>query len=81
MFTCSTGQHNPIKWVNLRDYTKLFWMKKPMSSMVWYPNDLSHFSGKYAYQIAAIIYHFLPAYILDCVALLLGKKAKLVYFY
>jgi len=79
VFTSSTGQHNPIKWVELRDYTNSFWKKMPVSSMVWYPNNLSLFSGKYSYQVATFLYHHLPAYIIDCVALLLGRKARLVY--
>ncbi len=80
VFTSATGHHNQVKWANLRDYTNIFWKQKPLSSMLWYTNNLNLFTGKHAYQIASFLYHYLPAHILDCVARLLGRKPRLVYF-
>jgi len=45
--------------------------------MFWYPNP-THVTNKYAYQIATFFYHYIPAYIIDFLALFIGKKTKLV---
>jgi len=58
----------------------MFWMKKPASSMVWRPSELSYFSSKFAYRAAVFFYHYMPAYILDFPALLMGKKTNRVKF-
>ena len=80
VFTFSTGQHNSISWIKLRDYSNLFWMKKPISSMIWYPSKLSYVSGERAYRAASFLFHYMPAYILDFPALLLGRKASRVLY-
>ena len=80
VFTCSTGQHNSISWKKLRDYSYMFWMKKPTSSMIWYPSKLRYVSGELAYKTAAFLYHYMPAYLLDFPALLLGRKTSRVLY-
>ena len=80
VFTCSTGQHNAIRWKNLRDYSYMFWMKKPASSMIWYPSKLRYVSGERVYGAAAFLFHYVLAYILDFPALLLGRKASRVLY-
>lgn len=77
VFTCATGHQNPIKWGELHQYVNELRMKLPCSGMVWYPNP-TQVTSKYAYQIAAFFYHHIPAYIIDFLALFIGKKTKLV---
>jgi len=58
----------------------MFWMKKPASSMIWYPSKLRYVSGERAYGAAAFLFHYVPAYMLDFPALLLGRKASRVLY-
>lgn len=78
VFTCSTGHRNPIKWGQLRDYglgdvRESF----PASEAIRYPS-VSYLSGINAYLVANFLFHYTPAYIIDFITLIIGKKTKLV---
>jgi len=45
--------------------------------MGWYPSKLRYVSGERA---ATFLFHYVPAYILDFSALLLGKKTSRVLY-
>lgn len=78
VFTYSTGQHNPIKWGQIRDYISDLRMAIAVSGMLWYPNVM-YITSKTAYHIATFLFHYIPAYIIDFLTFIVGKKTKLVY--
>lgn len=77
VYNCSTGDHNPLTWGDFRTIAFEAWMKDPGGDIMWYPS-ISFISNEWNYLIAAYIFHYIPAYIIDCLGRLLGKQPKLV---
>lgn len=80
VYNCSTGDQNPLSWGEFRTIAFDAWMEKPGGDIMWYPS-ISFISGEWNYTIAAYIFHYIPAYLIDFLARLLGKQPKLVRFY
>ncbi|XP_046464442.1 putative fatty acyl-CoA reductase CG5065 [Daphnia pulex] len=80
VYTCTTGHRNPLTWGMLKHWTVEFWLKFPPKEMLWYPsvhctmNDLS-------LKITQILFHYLPAYVMDLFMLATGKRTKWVRLY
>ena len=77
MFTSSTGQHNPMTWGQFSKYSFDLVDDFPTTGLFWYPST-SYLPGKYAYKVAFFLFHYIPAYIVDFIALLTGKEPKFV---
>lgn len=54
-----------------------YWLKYPTVEMMWYPN-CSFTKNHTVHKIDQAISHYLPAYALDLVARLTGKRVKWV---
>ena len=77
VFTSSTGQHNPMTWGQFSKYSFDLVDDFPTTGLFWYPST-SYLPGKYAYKVAFFLFHYIPAYIVDFIALLTGKEPKFV---
>lgn len=52
-------------------------MKRPNGDMLWYPS-ISFISGEWSYRVGAFLYHYIPAYFIDTITRLLGRKPRMV---
>jgi hypothetical protein len=77
VYNCSTGQKNPLTWERFRSIGFNYWLQNPTVEMMWYPN-CSFTKNKAVHKIDQAISHYLPAYALDLVARLTGKRVKWV---
>ncbi|KAI9564153.1 hypothetical protein GHT06_007891 [Daphnia sinensis] len=80
VYNCSTGQKNPLTWEMFREIGFKYWLKYPTVEMMWYPN-CSFTKNSTVHKIDQAISHYLPAYALDLVARLTGKRVKWVRLY
>lgn len=76
-YSCSTSHRNPITWKQFRLYATEALMANPTKDMLWYPNFTCQ-SNYFSHECIALFLHYIPAYILDFIALILGKPQRLV---
>lgn len=77
IFHCTSSTSNPFKWEGVNDKINAYLHKYPLKSAVWYPH-LRFVSSLFLFKISALLFHFLPAYILDGVTRLAGGRPILV---
>jgi len=80
VYNCSTGHLNPLTWGRFRDVGFKVWMKYPTKEMMWYPSA-SFTMSTTIYKMEQAIFHYLPAYLIDAVCYLTGKRVKWVRLY
>lgn len=78
MYNCASGFHNPLKWEQIERLGHDALVKYPMSYVLWYPSG-SFKDNLYHHKLDTVLYHYLPAYLLDFVIRLSGKPPVLVY--
>ncbi|KAH8309430.1 putative fatty acyl-CoA reductase CG5065 [Drosophila kikkawai] len=77
IYNCCTGQRNPIIWSEFVKHAMCSVRKHPLEGCLWYPTgDLR--MNRPMNTLNCIVKHFLPAYILDGVARIMGKKPFVV---
>ncbi|KAH8366314.1 putative fatty acyl-CoA reductase CG5065 [Drosophila serrata] len=77
IYNCCTGQRNPIVWSEFVKHAMSSVRKHPLEGCLWYPTgDLR--MNRPMNTLNCIVKHFLPAYILDGVARIMGKKPFVV---
>uniref|UniRef100_A0A6P4E1Y8 Fatty acyl-CoA reductase n=1 Tax=Drosophila rhopaloa TaxID=1041015 RepID=A0A6P4E1Y8_DRORH len=77
IYNCCTGQRNPIIWSEFVKHAMTSVRKHPLEGCLWYPTgDLR--MNRPMNTLNCIAKHFLPAYILDGVARIMGKKPFVV---
>ncbi|XP_043642605.1 putative fatty acyl-CoA reductase CG5065 [Drosophila teissieri] len=77
IYNCCTGQRNPIIWSEFVQHAMTSVRKHPLEGCLWYPTgDLR--MNRPMNTLNCIAKHFLPAYILDGVARIMGKKPFVV---
>ena len=64
---------NPISWAYFIDAGKKHLQDNPLSDAIWYP-DGSIKSSWLVHMLCVIFFHFLPAYFIDLLVTLCGKK-------
>uniref|UniRef100_A0A1B0ARC3 Fatty acyl-CoA reductase n=1 Tax=Glossina palpalis gambiensis TaxID=67801 RepID=A0A1B0ARC3_9MUSC len=77
IYNCCTGQRHPIKWGEFVNHTLSMVRKHPLESCVWYPSGVLRRSTTLN-TIYGIFVHYIPAYLLDALARLMGKKPFVV---
>lgn len=77
VYNCASGTIQPIRWRDVRDWGVIELRKNPMCNVLWYPGG-SFTSSPLSNKFWAIVCHFIPAYILDAIIMMLGKKPLLV---
>jgi alcohol-forming fatty acyl-CoA reductase len=73
VFHCTTSTCNPFRWKDISSILSDTLHKYPIYGSVWYPN-IKFLPNLFMYWISSAIYHFIPAYILDSITILAGRK-------
>ncbi|XP_052749061.1 putative fatty acyl-CoA reductase CG5065 [Galleria mellonella] len=68
---------NPISWEQALELGRLHVQEFPFSVCIWYPGG-SPKTSKLQHQIAVFFTHLLPAYLVDLLMVLMGKKTFMV---
>ncbi|XP_059061571.1 putative fatty acyl-CoA reductase CG5065 [Achroia grisella] len=71
------SRKNPITWEQALDLGRIHVQEFPFSVCLWYPGG-SPKTSKIQHQIAAFFTHLLPAYLVDLLMILMGKKTFMV---
>ncbi|XP_060844912.1 putative fatty acyl-CoA reductase CG8306 [Rhopalosiphum padi] len=77
VFHCTTSTCNPFHWKDLSSILSDTLHKYPIYGSVWYPN-IKFLPNLNMYWISSAIYHFIPAYILDSITKLAGRRPVLI---
>lgn len=77
VYNCCTGQKAPITWKEFVRQSFIAMRKHPLSDMLWYPDGKCR-SNAIVNCYMKYFLHFLPAYLVDSVSWLTGKKPMMV---
>ncbi|XP_069702736.1 putative fatty acyl-CoA reductase CG5065 [Periplaneta americana] len=77
VYNCTSGKLNSIKWKDVEDIGYENILKNPFDDVLWYPGG-SFKSSRILNNICVLVFHMIPAYILDLVARMSGKKPIMV---
>ncbi|EFX77095.1 hypothetical protein DAPPUDRAFT_54498 [Daphnia pulex] len=81
VYHCSSGSLNPIRWEDFSRYGTRAGEKFPMKTeIIWYPSASLRTNG-FAFKFEVALYHYLPAFVVDTVAVLCWKKPFLTRLY
>jgi len=80
VYNCSSGFHNPLTWGRIEKDGFKSLINYPMSDVMWYPGG-NFTSNLTKHKIEVVLYHYVPAYIIDFLARLSGRPAMLVRLY
>ena len=92
VYNCTSGSINPITWGQLETMGWVALRKYPMENVLWYPggsykesaalNTVCQVSyqGRYKQLVVfvKVLFHSVPAYMMDMVSYLVGKKPVMV---
>eukprot|EP00092_Neocalanus_flemingeri_P036689 GFUD01039944.1.p1 GENE.GFUD01039944.1~~GFUD01039944.1.p1 ORF type:complete len:515 (+),score=130.04 GFUD01039944.1:51-1547(+) len=73
VYNCTSGSINPISWGQLETLTLASIRKYPMERVLRYPGG-SYNEYAWVHRICQIALHSAPAYLMDTVACVMGKK-------
>lgn len=68
---------NPFNWGESIEMGKQLFYKYPLSQALWYPNG-SVKPNYYHHMMCVILFHYLPAYFIDFLMIIIGQKPFLV---
>merc|ERR1712071_107012 len=57
------------------EYADIAWRECPPKEMLWYPTFICE-GNYYKHKIMAFFYHYVPAYIIDTLTRIVGKKNR-----
>lgn len=69
--------YNPMTWGEALDMGRVHVQEFPFSVCLWYPGG-SPKSSKFHHLIAVFFFHLLPAYFVDMMCVLMGKKTFMI---
>ncbi|XP_075229450.1 putative fatty acyl-CoA reductase CG5065 isoform X2 [Lycorma delicatula] len=76
VFNLTQSGTQPITWGEVLEIGKKATYENPFQVMLWYPNG-SIRSNRMIHNLCVIFYHWLPAYIIDFLFVIFGKKPLL----
>uniref|UniRef100_A0A1B6D9A9 Fatty acyl-CoA reductase n=1 Tax=Clastoptera arizonana TaxID=38151 RepID=A0A1B6D9A9_9HEMI len=77
VFQCTTSEYKPFRWVDVENQVNTLLHKYPLSKPVWYPT-LKFLPSLLLFRISAVIFHLIPAMIIDSLSLITGGKRILM---
>lgn len=80
VYNCSSGSINQVTWGSVEQIAIPLILRHPSSEIFRYPNG-SFTNSKIWNLLSVMLYHHIPAYFIDLVAVLTGHKPKLVPLY
>lgn len=74
VYNLTRSDLNPITMKELREYgTNVVLNKYPFEMTLWYPGGISQ-ENRLIHKIHIILFHWIPAYIIDFIMLLIGQR-------
>ncbi|KAF0294751.1 putative fatty acyl-CoA reductase [Amphibalanus amphitrite] len=73
VYNCASGSIRPIYWRQVLKYGHNELRRSPLSDVFWYPGG-SFTKSPMLHNFWVAVCHFLPAYAIDAVIMLMGKK-------
>jgi fatty acyl-CoA reductase len=77
IYNCCTGQQKPITWDQFVNLSIDNMRKHPLEGVLWYPTGKLRMNRPLN-ELHAFFTHFIPAYVLDILARIAGKKPIMV---
>ncbi|XP_055387921.1 putative fatty acyl-CoA reductase CG5065 isoform X2 [Condylostylus longicornis] len=77
IYNCCTGQQHPITWGQFVEYAMRETRRHPLEGCLWYPTGVLRMNRSIN-KFYGFLVHYIPAYILDTMARLAGKKPIMV---
>lgn len=72
---CCSGRLNPIKWDRIVKFIEVFFNKYPLDEIFRVPSTHFH-SSRFLFDLNNNVKHQFPAYVMDFLARITGKKPK-----
>lgn len=73
IYNCTSGGLNPIRWGEMELFGRESVTRIPFNDVLWYPGG-SFKSSRMVNNMCITLFHVVPAYILDAVSKVTGKK-------
>ncbi|KAG8232993.1 hypothetical protein J437_LFUL013657 [Ladona fulva] len=77
VYNCTSGSQNPITWKEFVDGCFVYLHKHPMGGMLWYPSGRCR-SSPLMDAVCRVAFHTAPAYLIDAVRWLTGRRTMMV---
>jgi hypothetical protein len=77
VYNCCTGQKAPITWKEFVTQCFVSMRKHPLGDLMWYPDGRCR-SSRLVNTFCSYTLHYFPAYLIDAVSWLTGKKPMYV---
>nr|XP_018900096.1 PREDICTED: putative fatty acyl-CoA reductase CG8306 [Bemisia tabaci]XP_018900097.1 PREDICTED: putative fatty acyl-CoA reductase CG8306 [Bemisia tabaci] len=77
IYHCTSSTCNPFRWADVEERIHEILHKYPLKSAVWYP-ALKLLPSLFLFRLSALIFHILPAFILDNTLALAGGRRILM---
>jgi alcohol-forming fatty acyl-CoA reductase len=71
-----TSEKNSITWEQYTEYGRIYGETMPPMKSLWYPSFQTT-SSKVVVEVLKVLYHLLPALLIDTALLITGKNPKL----
>jgi fatty acyl-CoA reductase len=73
VYNCCTGSQNPLLWGQLQNWGFQHLKSNPLNDVMWYPGA-NFRSNPIMNNINDFFIHYVPAYVMDIIARLSGRK-------
>lgn len=74
VYNCTDAEENPLYFKKSVEMSKKYFLKyAPSEKLLWYPN-ISFTSNFVWYKISVLLFHLIPAFLIDTVRVLSGNK-------
>ncbi|XP_026821812.1 putative fatty acyl-CoA reductase CG5065 [Rhopalosiphum maidis] len=80
VYNCTSGALNPLRWEELGNLCQYHSLTAPSKYLQWYPG-FSFRTNRMVHRLCEILFHFVPAFVLDIVLRLTGSKPMMLKIY
>ncbi|XP_055380230.1 putative fatty acyl-CoA reductase CG8306 [Condylostylus longicornis] len=77
IFHLTSSTYKPFRFETLTDKMNSYMHKYPLKSAAWYPH-IKFVRSLFLFKVSAILFHFLPGYVLDFITRLIGGRPILI---
>uniref|UniRef100_T1JLW2 Fatty acyl-CoA reductase n=1 Tax=Strigamia maritima TaxID=126957 RepID=T1JLW2_STRMM len=77
VYNCTSGSLNKLTWSDIHRYCFPAFMKYALNRVLWYP-QCEFRNNRVLHVLDDVLDHYVPAYIIDNIAKLTGRKTELV---
>ncbi|KAK7576750.1 hypothetical protein V9T40_013036 [Parthenolecanium corni] len=78
VYNVALTEHKPITWRDLQENGSKAFLVYPFETILWYPTNYLFQGNLLIHKFEGFFYHTIPAYVIDCILYVLGKKTFLV---